>query len=67
MHDACDRRHTAPAARTADHTVISDKTSGAVSFDADGSGSEAQFAFAKLKPGTHLSADDIYIGSTVLV
>ena len=58
--------HKGTAAETADQHVIYDKKTGKIYFDADGSGSEAQFLLAKVKAHTKLSADDFYSGTSMI-
>ena len=53
--------HKGKGAETADHHVIYDKRSGKIFFDADGTGGDAQWKFAKVAPGTKLHADDFLI------
>jgi Ca2+-binding RTX toxin-like protein len=44
------------AVTTADQRIVYDQNTGALSYDADGSGSQAAVPFAKLSAGTYLSA-----------
>lgn len=53
--------HKGKSATTADEHIIYDKSSGKIYYDVDGSGSEAQLLFAKVKAGTSLHADDFMV------
>ncbi|MCB1499230.1 MAG: hypothetical protein KDK07_05490 [Bauldia sp.] len=57
--------HKGTSATKAEHMIIYDKKSGIAYFDADGSGAGAQFAFAKVDPGTKLGVDDFYVQSFI--
>jgi hypothetical protein len=53
--------HKGTMATTADQRIIYDKKAGKLYYDGDGTGSEAQFQFAKITPGTKLSADSFIV------
>ncbi|MCB1501500.1 MAG: hypothetical protein KDK07_17240 [Bauldia sp.] len=57
--------HKGTEATKAGHLVIYDKGSGKIYLDADGNGAGAQFAFAKVDPGTKLGADDFFVQSLI--
>jgi len=57
--------HRGTEATKAEHLIIYDKKTGMAYFDADGNGAGAQFAFAKVDPGTKLGADDFYVQSLI--
>ncbi|MCB1500559.1 MAG: calcium-binding protein [Bauldia sp.] len=52
--------HVGGKAKTADQVLIYDKKTGALYYDADGSGSEQQVQFAKLAKHLSLTADDFF-------
>jgi Ca2+-binding RTX toxin-like protein len=54
--------HKGTSAADADDRIIYDKASGALYYDADGSGAGAQVQFADLGAGTKLKASDIKAG-----
>ncbi|HET7714100.1 MAG TPA: hypothetical protein VFK86_00580, partial [Bauldia sp.] len=54
--------HKGTVATTPEQMVIYDKQAGNIFIDLDGSGAQAQFLLATVKPGTKLQADDFYIG-----
>ncbi len=49
------------AATTADHRIVYDDTTGALSYDADGSGVGAAVQFATLATGLALTSDDVLV------
>jgi Ca2+-binding RTX toxin-like protein len=49
------------AASTADHRIIYDSASGALSYDADGAGGDAQIQFAQIATGLPLTNDDFSV------
>ncbi|HET7714097.1 MAG TPA: calcium-binding protein [Bauldia sp.] len=53
--------HQGTQATTADQIVIYDKKNGNINIDVDGTGSQAQYLLATVKPGTKLTADDFYV------
>jgi len=59
--------HKGTAAADADDRIIYDKASGALYYDADGSGAGAQVQFARLDGGPKLKASDFTIGEYSLV
>lgn len=59
--------HKGTEATTADHAIIYDNSTGRLYYDVDGNGIEAQILFAKVKPGTKLSADDFFVGGGLLL
>ena len=54
--------HKGTSAADADDRIIYDKASGALYYDADGTGGTAQVQFAKFDPGTKVKAGDFTIG-----
>lgn len=48
-------------AKDKDDYVLYDKTSGVLSYDPDGSGAKAPVEFARLKPGTALTHQDLFV------
>jgi Ca2+-binding RTX toxin-like protein len=53
--------HKGTSATDAEQIIIYDKQTGRLFYDADGTGIEAQFQFAKLKAGTNLGADSFIV------
>ena len=59
---AADAFWTGPSAHDASDRIIYDRVSGALYYDADGTGSAAQVQFATLAPGLDLTSRDFWIG-----
>ncbi|HET7714099.1 MAG TPA: hypothetical protein VFK86_00575 [Bauldia sp.] len=59
--------HKGTVATTPEQLVIYDKQAGNIFIDLDGSGAQAQFLLATVKPGTKLQAEDFYIDAGLMV